>query len=69
MEAAELRNKSAEDLEKELLVLLKDQFAHRMQRSTGQLNQPHLLKEVRRDIARVKTLLGEKKALEEKVNK
>lgn len=64
MDAADLRKKSAEELEKELLSLLKDQFAHRMQRSTGQLNQPHLLKEVRRDIARVKTVLREKKVSE-----
>ena len=64
MEAADLRKKSAEDLEKELMSLLKDQFAYRMQRSTGQLNQPHLLKEVRRDIARIKTILREKKVSE-----
>ena len=64
MEAADLRKKSAEDLEKDLMSLLKDQFAYRMQRSTGQLNQPHLLKEVRRDIARIKTILREKKVSE-----
>ena len=64
MEAADLRKKSAEDLEKELMSLLKDQFGYRMQRSTGQLNQPHLLREVRRDIARVKTVLREKKVSE-----
>ena len=64
MEAADLRKKSAEDLEKELMSLLKDQFGYRMQRSTGQLNQPHLLREVRRDIARVKTVLREKKVNE-----
>lgn len=59
-EAVDLRKKSAEELKKELLVLLKDQFTYRMQRSTGQLNQPHLLKGVRRDIARIKTVLREK---------
>jgi large subunit ribosomal protein L29 len=64
MEAADLRKKSADDLEKELVSLLKDQFAYRMQRSTGQLSQPHLLKEVRREIARVKTVLREKKVNE-----
>ena len=64
MEAADLRKKSAEDLEKDLMSLLKDQFAYRMQRSTGQLNQPHLLKEVRRDIARIRTILREKKVSE-----
>jgi len=60
LEAMDLRKKSAEELEKDLLALMKDQFAYRMQRSTGQLNQPHLLKEVRRDIARIKTVLREK---------
>ena len=64
MEAADLRKKSADDLEKDLVSLLKDQFMYRMQRSTGQLSQPHLLKEVRREIARVKTVLREKKVNE-----
>ncbi|RVU29815.1 MULTISPECIES: 50S ribosomal protein L29 [Neptunomonas] len=60
MKANELREKSAEELQQQLLDLLKDQFNLRMQKSTGQLAQTHLLGQVRRDIARVKTLLNEK---------
>ena len=64
LEATDLRKKSADDLKKDLLALMKDQFAYRMQRSTGQLNQPHLLKQVRRDIARIRTVLREKQVNE-----
>ncbi|MEM8563348.1 MAG: 50S ribosomal protein L29 [Pseudomonadota bacterium] len=60
MKASELRDKSQEELYKELLTLREDQFKLRMQKSTGQLGQPHLLKENQRDIARVKTVLTEK---------
>lgn len=60
MKATELREKSAEDLNKQLLELLREQFNLRMQKSSGQLGQPHLLKAVRRDIARVKSVLTEK---------
>jgi large subunit ribosomal protein L29 len=60
MKAIELREKSAEDLNKQLLELLREQFNLRMQNSTGQLGQTHLLKTVRRDIARVKSVLTEK---------
>jgi len=60
MKATEIREKSAEDLNKQLLELLREQFNLRMQSSTGQLGQPHLLKAVRRDIARVKSVLTEK---------
>ena len=56
----ELREKSAEDLTGELLRLRKEQFALRMQNASGQLGQPHLMKEIRRDIARVKTVMKEK---------
>lgn len=61
MKAAELRNRTIEELEKELLTLTKDQFRFRMEESTGQLVQTHVLKEVKKDIARVKTVLQEKK--------
>ncbi len=61
MKAADLRDKSAEELEKELLRLREEQFKNTMQQTTGQLGQPHLLKEARRDIARIKTVLNEKK--------
>ena len=60
MKATDLRTKSAEELQAEVLRLRKEHFALRMQRASGQLGQPHLLKEVRRDIARVKTVLTEK---------
>ena len=60
MEAEELRAKSVEELQEQLKELYKDQFNSRMQNSTGQLGQVHLVKEVRKDIARVKTILTEK---------
>ncbi|WP_151705042.1 MULTISPECIES: 50S ribosomal protein L29 [Nitrincola] len=60
MKATELRDKSAEELQQALLGLLKDQFNLRMQRATGQLAQNHLMSQVRRDIARVKTVLRQK---------
>jgi len=60
MKAADLRNKSAQELEKELLKQLEDQFKHNMQKATGQLAQTHLLKQGRREIARIKTVLKEK---------
>ena len=60
MKAAELREKSIEDLNKNLLELLKEQFNLRMQKASGQLGQTHLQQQVRRDIARVKTVLAEK---------
>jgi large subunit ribosomal protein L29 len=65
MKASELREKSVEELQTQLQELYKDQFNNRMQKSTGQLGQTHLLREVRRDIARVKTLLNEKQSAEQ----
>ncbi len=65
MKANELRDKSVEDLNNQLLQLRKDQLKLRMQQSTGQLGQPHLIRETRRDIARIKTLLNEKAGSEE----
>lgn len=61
MKAAELRDKTADELADELLRLRKEQFALRMQRASEQLPQTHLLTETRRDIARVKTVLREKR--------
>jgi large subunit ribosomal protein L29 len=55
----ELRAKSREDLDKQLLDLLKEQFNLRMQRGSGQLANPSRFKAVRREIARIKTVLGE----------
>jgi len=60
MKASELRDKSVEELNTQLLELLREQFKLRMQKSTGQLSQTHQLKLVRRDIARVKTILTAK---------
>lgn len=60
MKASELREKSVVELQTELQKLYKDQFGYRMQKSTGQLAQFHLVGEVKRDIARVKTIITEK---------
>ena len=60
MRASELRVKSVDELNKELLDLLKAQFGLRMQKATQQLNNVSQLGKVRRDIARVRTLLREK---------
>ncbi len=60
MKASELRDKSVDELNKDLLTLREEQFKLRMQKSTGQLGQTHLLQQNQRDIARVKTVLGEK---------
>ena len=60
MKAAELKDKSVEELNAELLNLLREQFNLRMQHSTGQLEKTDQLKKVRRSIARVKTILTEK---------
>ena len=60
LDVTELRGKSAQELNEVLLGLRKDQFNYRMQKSTGQLSQTHLLSVVKKDIARVKTLIGEK---------
>lgn len=60
MKASELRSKDAAELGKELESLLKAQFGLRMQKSTQQLANTSQLRNVRRDIARVRTLLTEK---------
>lgn len=60
MKAKDLRDKTVEELKTELLDQLQAQFKLRMQASTGQLNQTHLLRQTRRDIARVKTVLQQK---------
>ncbi len=60
MKASELCEKSVEELGAELVKLREDQFKLNMQNATGQLGQSHLLKQARKDIARVKTVLSEK---------
>ncbi len=60
MEAKELRSKDATALSKELQDLLRAQFSLRMQKATQQLQNTSQLRNVRRDIARVRTVLNEK---------
>ncbi len=62
MKASELRGKDQAALEKELNELLKAQFGMRMQIATQQLSNTSQLKKVRRDIARVKTVMNSKDA-------
>ena len=62
MKASELKAKSVADLQSELLSLTKAQFGMRMQMATQQLSNNSSLSKVRRDIARVKTVLTEKGA-------
>ena len=61
MELKELRGKSADELKAHLLDLRKEQFSLRMQQATGQLAKTHEARRVRREIARVNTLLGAQK--------
>lgn len=61
MDIQDLRQKSAEELKAHLLDLQKEQFSLRMQKATNQLAKTHDIGRVRREIARVKTLLAVKK--------
>jgi len=61
MKAKELRSSGADDLRKQLEELLKEQFNLRMQKGTGQLSRPSQMRAVRRDIARIKTVMHEMK--------
>ena len=60
MNISELKDKSVSELNAELLKQREEQFKLRMRLSTGQLGQTHLLRQVRRDIARIKTVLTSK---------
>lgn len=60
MKASDLREKDAAGLESELSSLLREQFNLRMQQGSGQEVKPHDFTRVRRDIARVKTIMTEK---------
>jgi large subunit ribosomal protein L29 len=62
MKASELRAKDGNELTKELSDLLKAQFGLRMQNATQQLSNNSQMKKVRRDIARVRTVMREKAA-------
>ncbi len=62
MKASELKEKTAEELQTILHDLRKEQFNLRMQQGTGQLSRPHQMKQVKRDIARVHTVINQAKA-------
>jgi large subunit ribosomal protein L29 len=62
MSAQELRDKTPDQLREQLVSLKKEQFNLRFQAATGQLENPARIKSVRRDVARVKTVLNEKAA-------
>ncbi|MCG8087483.1 MAG: 50S ribosomal protein L29 [Candidatus Thiodiazotropha endolucinida] len=62
MKASEIREKSQQELTTTLDELLKEQFNLRMQRGTGQLARPSRMNEVRKDIARIKTVMNEQKS-------
>jgi len=61
MQAKELRSKDLAELQEELNGLLQKQFDLRMARGNGQLTKIHLLRDVRRDIARVRTVMNQVK--------
>jgi large subunit ribosomal protein L29 len=60
MKADDLRQQSADQLSDQLLQLKKEQFNLRFQRASGQLENTARVREVRRDIARIKTILGQR---------
>ncbi len=62
MDAKALRAKPKAELQTQLMELLKEQFGLRMQQSTGQLSKPSRVKAVRREIARIKTIMTETEA-------
>ena len=62
MKASELREKSAEELQTMLVEELRSQFNLRMRKGTGQLDKPSEMKKTRRNIARINTLIHEKKS-------
>jgi large subunit ribosomal protein L29 len=59
MKAANVRGKTRDELQDQLLQLKKEQFNLRFQKATGQLENTARVREVRRDIARIKTILAE----------
>ena len=63
MNTRELRTKNGDDLRKELLDLHREAFNLRMQKGAGQLSRPSQFKIVRRDIARIKTILSERERI------
>jgi large subunit ribosomal protein L29 len=61
MKASEFRSKNAAELQEELIKLRRAQFNLRMQRASGQLAKPDQFRKVRKDIARLKTVVGEQR--------
>jgi large subunit ribosomal protein L29 len=64
MKAADIRTKTLDELSDELASLKKEQFNLRFQRATGQLENTSRVRQVRRDIARIKTIAAQKRAAE-----
>lgn len=60
MKAADLRTKTTEELNKEMVALLKERFNLLMQKGAGQAVKSNLFKQVKRNIARIKTVAGER---------
>jgi large subunit ribosomal protein L29 len=60
MKSSELRNKSVKELNDELLAMLKELFNLRIQKNIGQSTQTHQFRDVKRNVARIKTILCEK---------
>lgn len=69
MKASELRDKSDDELGKEVLALAREQFNLRMQAASGQLAGNHQARRVRRDIARVKTIQNERASARQQPSK
>ncbi|PKM08844.1 MAG: 50S ribosomal protein L29 [Gammaproteobacteria bacterium HGW-Gammaproteobacteria-7] len=61
MDSKTLNSKTTDELNGQLIELRKEQFALRMQKASGQMTKTHQVRDVRRNIARVKTALGAKK--------
>lgn len=59
MKASELRQKSKDELMSMLLELSREQFNLKMQKGTGQLSKPDQVKKIRRDVARIYTILNQ----------
>ncbi len=66
MKAAELRAKTIAELQSELLQELRARFNLRMQKGAGQLDKPSEIRKTRRNIARIKTIINQKKAAADK---
>jgi large subunit ribosomal protein L29 len=60
MKASELRQKTVDDLRTDLYQLRKEQVTSRMQRASGELNQTHVIGEIKKDISRIKTVMAQK---------